>query len=213
MSARGVFITFEGGEGSGKSTQLRRLADRLESAGVPVRTLREPGGTLAGEAIRAILLDPAHTGLTAGAELLLYEASRAQLVAQVIEPALAAGEVVLCDRFFDSTTAYQGYARGLSLAQIDLLNQAATGGLVPNRTLVFDIDPALGIARATAHSTDRLEAEDLDFHRRVREGFLSIAAQDPARVSVLDASGSADDVAARVSAALADVPALRGAVG
>lgn len=213
MSGRGVFITFEGGEGSGKSTQLRLLALSLQVAGVPTRVLREPGGTGAGEAIRAILLDPQHEGLTAAAELLLYQASRAQLVAEVIEPALAAGEVVLCDRFFDSTTAYQGYARRLSLEQVDQLNQVATGGLVPDRTLVFDIDPALGIARATTHSTDRLEAEDLAFHERVRAGFLAIAAADPVRIHVIDAAGSMEDVAARVSAALDDLPALRGAVG
>ncbi len=137
MSGRGVFVTFEGGEGCGKSTQLKLLARRLEAAGVPVRTLREPGGTAVGEAVRAILLDPEHAGLDDTAEILLYEAARAQLVAEVIEPALEAGEVVLCDRFYDSTTAYQGHARGIPLGHVDALNLAATGGLAPDRTIVL----------------------------------------------------------------------------
>ncbi len=175
-TATGTFITFEGGEGTGKSTQIRLLAERLEAAGLTVRALREPGGTVVGEAVRRILLDPDHAELGVSTEILLYEASRAQLVDEVIRPALEAGEVVLCDRFFDSTTAYQGYARGIDLARIDALNAAATGGLVPDRTLVLDIDPAIGIRRATAESADRLEAEDLGFHVRVRDGFLAIAA-------------------------------------
>jgi len=209
MSERGVLITFEGGEGCGKSTQLKLLARRLELAGVPVRSLREPGGTAVGEAVRAILLDPDHSGLDDTAEILLYEAARAQLVAEVIEPALEAGEVVLCDRFYDSTTAYQGHARGIPLAEVAALNTAATGGLEPDRTLVLDIDPALGIERATEHGADRLEGEDLAFHARVRAGFLAIAAEEPERVRVIDADGTPDEVAARVAAELADiVPAL-----
>ena len=208
MSAPGTFITFEGGEGTGKSTQIRLLAERLEAAGVIVRVLREPGGTVVGEAVRRILLDPDHAEMGVSAEILLYEASRAQLVEQVIRPALAAGEVVLCDRFSDSTTAYQGYARGVDLARIAELNRAATGGLVPDRTLVLDIDPAVGITRATAETTDRLESEDLAFHSRVREGFLAIAAEEPARVGVIDASGTAEQVAERVVAALTDLAAL-----
>ncbi len=204
----GTFITFEGGEGTGKSTQIQLLAEKLEAAGLTVRVLREPGGTVVGEAIRRILLDPDHAELGVSAEILLYEASRAQLVDQVIRPALAAGEVVLCDRFYDSTTAYQGYARGIDLARIAELNRAATGGLSPDRTLVLDIDPAVGIARATAQSADRLESEDLAFHRRVRDGFLAIAAEEPARVRVVDATGSAEQVADRVADALQDLPAL-----
>jgi dTMP kinase len=207
-TAPGAFITFEGGEGTGKSTQIRLLAERLEAAGLTVRVLREPGGTVVGEAVRRILLDPDHAELGVSAEILLYEASRAQLVDEVIRPALTAGEVVLCDRFFDSTTAYQGYARGIDLARIDALNEAATGGLVPDRTLVLDIDPAVGVQRATAESTDRLEAESLGFHVRVREGFLAIADQEPGRMRVIDASGSAEQVAERVADALADLPAL-----
>ena len=205
MSDRGLFITFEGGEGGGKSTQLHLLEHRLEAAGRRVRVLREPGGTAVGESVRAILLDPEHTGLDSTAELLLYEASRAQLVAEVIEPALAAGEVVLCDRFFDSTTAYQGYGRDLPLDRIRELNLIATGGLVPDRTIVLDIEPELGLERATTQGADRLEGESHAFHERVREGFLALAEVEPDRVRVVDASGSPEEVAERVRAELADV--------
>lgn len=198
----GIFITFEGGEGSGKSTQVRLLARHLESLGHAVRALREPGGTAVGEAVRRILLDPESAGMDAYAELMLYEAARAQLVAEVIEPALEAGEVVICDRFFDSTTAYQGHARGLDAAHVDQLNRIATGGLVPARTLLLDIDPVLGIERATSETADRLEREDVGFHERVRAGFLAVAEADPERVRLVDASGDVEDVQARVVAAL-----------
>ena len=208
MGGRGVFITFEGGDGSGKSTQLKLLARRLEAAGIPVRTLREPGGTSVGEAVRAILLNPDHSGLDDTAEILLYEAARAQLVAEVIEPALEAGEVVLCDRFFDSTTAYQGYARGIDLSEVAALNRAATGNLKPDRTLLLDIDPQAGLKRATSDGADRLEGEDLGFHDAVRTGFLTIAAEDPQRVRVVDADGTIEEVAERVDAALRDVPVV-----
>ena len=213
MSERGILITLEGGEGSGKSTQLDLLARRLVAAGLPVRVLREPGGTAVGEMVRTVLLDPDQVGLDAIAELLLYEASRAQLVAEVIEPALLGGEIVLCDRFYDSTTAYQGFARELPLDVVRRLNAIATGGLAPDRTLVLDVDPALGIARATKQGADRLEAESLAFHRRVRAGFLSIAAEEPRRVRVIDASGDVGSVAREVAAALADVEPLAGALG
>lgn len=210
---RGAFITFEGGEGSGKSTQLRLLVRRLEAGGLSVRPLREPGGTHVGEAIRGLLLDPANAGLDARAELLLYEAARAQLVAEVIEPALQAGEVVVCDRFFDSTTAYQGFARELPLAEITVLNETATGGLVPDRTIYLDIEPEIGLARATRHAADRLESEDLAFHERVRAGFLAIAAENPSRVRVVDARGTVDEVADLIDAQLADLSSLGEALG
>lgn len=205
---RGVFITFEGGEGCGKSTQQRLLARRLEAAGLTVRMLREPGGTVVGEAVRSVVLDPEHSGLDATTEVLLYEAARAQLVAEVIEPALLAGEVVLCDRFFDSTTAYQGHARGLPLAQIESLNRIATGGLMPDRTLLLDIDAAHGVRRATSHGADRLEAEDTAFHERVRAGFLRVAAENPSRVRVIDADADVEVVAARVADAVRDIVSL-----
>jgi dTMP kinase len=214
VTERGALITFEGGEGSGKSTQIRMLARRLEAAGLTVRILREPGGTEAGEAIREIVLHMHDLGLDARAELLLYEASRAQLVADVIEPALEAGEIVLCDRFFDSSTAYQGHGRGLPAEEVARLNVAATGGLLPDRTLVLDIDPVLGVSRATSHvAADRIEGEDLAFHERVREGFLAIARNEPERVRVLDASGTTEQVADRIEAELVDVPALASALG
>lgn len=210
VGGRGVFVTFEGIEGCGKSTQLKLLARRLESVGAPVRVLREPGGTTAGEAIREILLDPEHSGLEPRAELLLYEASRAQLVAEVIEPALDAGEVVLCDRFYDSTTAYQGFARGLPIGEIEALNHAATGGLVPDLTIVIDMDAAHALERARVQSgqPDRLESEDLAFHERVREGFLRIARMEPERVAVVSGEGPEQEVAERIAATLRGSGAL-----
>lgn len=208
MSNRGVFVTFEGGEGSGKSTQLRIVAHRLAARGLKVRELREPGGTRVGEAVRTVLLDPEHSGLDARAELLLYEAARAQLVAEVIEPALASGEVVLCDRFYDSTTSYQGFGRGLPLDEVTALNAVATGGLVPDATLLFDVDPQLGLERATRLGSDRLENEDLAFHEKVRTGFLDIAAREPLRVTVIDASASIDQISDAAYDALVARPAI-----
>lgn len=198
MVPRGRLITFEGGEGTGKSTQVRLFADALAAAGYRVRLVREPGGTAIGEAIRDILLDAANRELDSRAELLLYEAARAQLVHEVLAPALAAGELVVCDRFFDSTTAYQGHGRDLPVDLIDDLNLFATAGLEPDLTILLDIDPVRGIERATRVATDRLEAEDLAFHQRVRDGFLAVARRHPGRFAVIDASGTVDDVAAAV---------------
>lgn len=204
----GLFITFEGGEGSGKSTQMRLVADRLSAAGKAVRALREPGDTVMGEAVRRILLDSADLHIDPVAELLLFEAARAQLVAEVIRPALDAGEIVLGDRHADSSVAYQGHARGLDVGLVRSLNEAATGGLIPHRTLVFDLDPARSIHRATARGADRIEAEEITFHERVRAGYLAIAAADPERVRVIDASGTIDEVAERTWSALSDLPGL-----
>lgn len=205
---RGVFVTFEGGEGCGKSTQLAILAQTLEKAGAPVLSLREPGGTRVGELVRAALLDPAHTEMAPRAELLLYEASRAQLVAERIMPALETETVVLCDRFYDSTTAYQGYGRGVSLDVIEPLNAIAADGLVPDLTIVLDIDPVVGLERATALGADRLESEERAFHERVRSGFLEIASREPERVVVVDGAGDRSEVATRVRAAAARLPML-----
>lgn len=178
------------------------LADRLERAGLDVLRTREPGGTSIGDRLRGVLLDPAHHGeVEAVAELFMYEAARAQLTGEVIRPALARGAVVVCDRFSDSTTAYQGYGRELDLGDVLEANRLASGGLEPDLTIVLDIDPVLGLARATGQGADRLEREDLEFHRRVRAGYLTIAAIEPARVVVVDASGGADEVAERVWAA------------
>lgn len=205
---RGVFITIEGCEGTGKSTQAARLAAALRDAGLTVLEVREPGGTPLGEAVRALLLDRSNHGLDARAELLLYEAARAELTSRVIMPALASGGAVVCDRYFDSTTAYQGYARELPLDQVIRLNDFAASGLSPDLTIVLDIDPAEGLARATGQGADRLESEDLAFHTRVRDGFLQIAKDHPDRVVVVSAYGTPDEVAERVLEAVRRLPIL-----
>jgi dTMP kinase len=205
VSNTGIFITFEGGEGVGKSTQILLLAWRLEAAGLEVLRLREPGGTRIGEAVRSILLDPAHTELDDISELLLYEAARAQLVSQVIQPALARGVTVLCDRFTDSTLAYQGVARGLGLELVERANRLGSKGLVPQRTIVLTHDAELALVRATEEGADRLEAEGIAFHRRVQEGFEIIAEGDPERVRLVQSREGKDETAAAVFAELADL--------
>lgn len=181
-------------EGCGKSTQLELLKAHLEKKGRAVLSVREPGGTLLGERVRSVLLNGTEEGVDPWAELFLYEACRAQLVAKVIKPALAAGKVVLCDRFFDSTLAYQGFGRGLDAQKIEGLNALATGGLVPDLTFLVDCSEEVGLKRAwarinasTGAREDRFEKEELAFHRRVREGFLAIAKAAP-RVKVVDGS-------------------------
>lgn len=195
-----MFITFEGIDGSGKTTQLRRLAKRYAD---PVIT-KEPGGTPTADRIRAILLD-ASSKLDPLAEVFLFAASRHQHVVEVIKPALEAGRVVLCDRYVDATLAYQGFGRLIDLDRLRALNDWATGGLRPHKTLLFDIDEETGLRRARGRGGDelRFEAEDIRFYRRVREGYLALAAADPQRYIVIDASGSEDDVAQRVSEAFA----------
>ncbi|MFI5370191.1 MAG: dTMP kinase [Candidatus Eisenbacteria bacterium] len=191
----GLFVTFEGGEGSGKSTQVARLAARLRALGHDPVVTREPGGTALAEGIRALLLDPAERpGALSEAFLLL--ASRADLVDRVIRPALLAGRVVLCDRYTDSTLAYQGGGRGLDTVMLASWNRAATGDLVPDLTLLFDLDPALGLERRAraAAATNRLDREALDFHTRVRARYLELAAREPGRFVVIDASLTADDL-------------------
>jgi dTMP kinase len=196
----GLFISLEGGEGSGKTTQLRRLARHLETNGLSVVSTREPGGTLLGETVRALLVRESPDPPDPLAELLLYEADRAHHVATLIRPALQAGHVVLCDRYADATEAYQGWGRSLPLPVIRTASELATGGVWPQRTLLLDLPPELGIRRALARSgtsdgrgEERFEAEDLSFHRRVREGYLSIARAHPERVRVVDASGSPEE--------------------
>lgn len=205
---RGVFITLEGVDGSGKSTQVKTLIASLEAKGYSVLSLREPGGTAISEKIRALLLDPANTEMAPECELMLYEASRAQLVREVIEPALERGEVVVCDRFYDSTHAYQAGARGLDEPMVRTANELGSCGLTPNVTLVLDIDPAEAFARATKSGADRMEAEGLAFQQKVRADYLTIAQAEPGRVRVVDASGTADEVAARVAAALDEASVL-----
>lgn len=202
-SARGTFITLEGVDGSGKSTQASLLVERLRQEGREVVALREPGGTPISEKIRALLLDPENAEMADECELLLYEASRAQLVREVIEPALLRGAIVVCDRFYDSTHAYQHGGRGLSDALVSRANELGCCGLSPDVTLVLDIDPAAALARATAQGADRLEAEGLAFQRRVRKDYLALAKADPTRVRVIDAAGDPELVAGRIDAALA----------
>jgi len=207
----GLFITIEGGEGVGKSTQMDLLAARLRALGLTVVTTREPGGTPTGDRIREILLDPsAH--VTPRAELLLYEASRAQHVSDVIAPALERGDVVVCDRFFDSSTAYQAYGRGLDPAMVRALNLAATAGLVPDVTVVLALDPHAALVRATRGGADRIESASLDFHERVAAGFAAMAADEPDRFRMVDADGEPPAVAERVWDAVAAHPAFLRAV-
>ncbi|MEK6718006.1 MAG: dTMP kinase, partial [candidate division NC10 bacterium] len=190
----GLFVTFEGGEGTGKTTQLKALLAHLRAAGWDAIETRDPGGTPIGKQIRGLLLDPENTRMAAASELFLYEASRAQLVHEVIRPALDAGRIVLCDRFTDSTVAYQGYGRELDLDLIARLNAMATDGVRPDLTFLLDLDPEAGLVRATQRVTqrqerhDRIEEEVLAFHQRVRAGYRAIAAAEPGRVAVLDAA-------------------------
>ena len=205
MGARGIFITLEGADGCGKSTQAALLADALAARGREVVCLREPGGTPISEKVRALLLDPANAEMAPECELLLYEASRAQLVRQVIEPALARGAVVLCDRYYDSTYAYQAGGRGLDDALVRRANELGGCGCAPDRTLVLDLEPSVGYARATAGGADRMEAEGLAFQERVRAAYLRLAEQEPGRVRVVDALGEKGAVTDRLLAACADL--------
>jgi dTMP kinase len=194
---KGVFITFEGLDGCGKSTQMDLLASALRERGYVVLVTREPGGTELGEAIRDMLLDPRNQGMSARAEALLYAAARAHLVHQVIRPALEDGQVVLCDRYFDSSLAYQGHGRGLGTADILGLNVWATECLFPDLTLFLDLDDSIRSTRLAA-IPDRLEAENEDFHQRVAEGFRALLVEHPHRIRRVDAQGSEAVVQERV---------------
>jgi dTMP kinase len=202
---RGTFITFEGIEGSGKSTQIALLAQYLLSKGLRNVLTREPGGTSIGDQIRKILLDPANRLLDPSAELLLYAASRAQHLREIILPALAEGLTVLCDRFSDATLAYQGYGRGIEIAMIRSLDRIVTAGMRPDLTVLFDIEAASGLARARGRNSTRgldqearFENEELAFHERVRQGYLQMASEEPDRMRVVDASGTPEAVQASV---------------
>lgn len=201
---RGRFITFEGGEGCGKSTQIRLLADRLRASGKDILLAREPGGTPLAERIRSLVREEIDDPPNARAETLLFLASRAQLVESVLRPALASGKWVLCDRFADSTFAYQGYGRGFDLAELKRLNGFATGGLVPDRTVLLTVSPDVAARRmrmreaATHTSADRMERAGEDFHKRLNEGFLSLAAAEPDRFSVIESDGTVEEVSERI---------------
>jgi dTMP kinase len=203
MGEPGRLVAFEGVEGAGKSTQLDLLRCELERRGHEVVVTREPGGTPAGERVREVLLDPG-VELHPRAEALLFAAARAELVEQVIRPALERGAVVLCDRYLDSSLAYQGGGRGLGRAPVEEVNRFATGGLLPDLVVLLDLDPADGLARRRG-ARDRIEVEDLAFHRRVRDAFRELAAADPGRFRVVDAAPAAEEVRAAVLDAVADL--------
>ncbi len=193
MSTRGVFISLEGIDGSGKTCVKDIILRQL--AGWEVLNIREPGGTATSEKIRAILLDCQNEGIKPLTEAFLYAAARAQLVEEVIRPALAAGKVIIADRFLDSTIAYQGYGRGLDRQMLTELNRLCTSGLKPDLTLLLDVDPEEGLRRRGGELPDRLEKEGLDFQRRVREGYLQIARAEPERMRVINAGRSLSEVA------------------
>ena len=201
----GTFITFEGIEGSGKSTQIALLANYLSARGIRNVLTREPGGTLIGDQVRKILLDPANRSLDPTAELLLYAASRAQHLREIILPALANGMTVLCDRFSDATLAYQGYGRRLDIEMIRSLDRIVTTGMRPDLTILFDIEATMGIERARGRNNSlgleaeaRFENEELVFHDRVRQGYLKLVVQEPDRIRIVDASGTSEAVQEQV---------------
>lgn len=203
MSSRGLFITVEGIDGCGKSTQARLIAAAFEAAGHDVLRLREPGGVKISEQIREILLDPANVEMGDVCELLLYEAARAQLVHQVIRPALAAGKTVVCDRFYDSTTAYQAFADGLDRNMASQANELAVDGCRPDLTLVFDLPVEDALRRRSGREAeDRLELKGLEFQERVAAGFRAVAVDEPDRVKLIDAGGSIAEVFSGVAAEL-----------
>jgi len=216
----GFFITFEGIEGCGKTTQLRLLSERLQAAGEKVTSTREPGGCPIADQMRAILLDAKNSAITPLAELLLYAAARAQHVQEVIVPALERGEMVLCDRFTDATVAYQGHGRGLDLAVIEQLNRLATGAMQPALTVLIDCPVQVGLSRALARieatsgaREERFELESVRFHERVREGYRALAAAFPERFVVIDGSGDVPRTEKLVTAALRDRIPLRDPAG
>mgnify|MGYP001026478292 CR=1 FL=1 len=195
-----MFITLEGPDGSGKTTQARLLAEWLREQGYDVVLTREPGGTDIGDQIRAVLHDPGNGAMDARTEILLYSASRAQHVAQRIRPALAGGKVVVSDRYADSTLAYQGYGRGLDLETLRRITDFATGGLTPDLTLYLDIPPKEGLDRRQLGGDEwnRLDAEALEFHQRVRSGYLELIKQEPERWIVIDADRPVEEVQAKI---------------
>lgn len=205
---KGRFITFEGVEGSGKTTQISTSAERLRRLGWTVLETREPGGTSVGEQIRDVMLNRGNQQLTALTEVFLVMAARAQHVEEVVRPALAGGAVVLCDRFVDSTLAYQGYGRGLDIRALRRLNRLATAGLTPDMTLVFDVPVTVGLQRRRAHrEVNRLDMESIAFHERVRKGFLQLVREEPRRMKIVKAGGTQEEI----SDAVADLiePLLR----
>jgi len=209
-----MFITIEGIEGSGKTTQIKHIAEFLRKKGHDCVMTREPGGTIIGERIRALLLDPGSKNMDPVTELLLYTADRAQHINALVNPALAAGKTVLCDRYFDATLAYQGYARGVDMELIHRLHQLVLEGLMPDITLLLDLLPEVGLSRAwkqinsgaRSAGETRFEKETLLFHEKVRAGYLALARKDPGRYRVVDASGNEDQVRSEIIRVLSVMP-------
>lgn len=197
MKNKGLFITFEGSEGSGKSTQAKLVYDYLKSRRRQVLFVREPGGVAISEAIREILLDVSSEGMTDECETLLYMAARSQLVHEVIVPALNKGMIVLCDRFLDSTVVYQGYGNGVDVGFIKQVGKFVTRGIVPRLTFIFDLDAREGLARRGEHK-DRIEQRSLAYHNKVRRGYLAVARSEPKRVKIINAAGTREVIFATV---------------
>ncbi len=194
----GKLITFEGIDGSGKSTQIQLLEAEFEKLGISYKTFREPGGTKLSEKIRAILLDKENIELYSNAESLLFAAARAQLTAEQIKPALTKGEFVICDRFTDSTIAYQGYGRGLNINNLELMNTIATDGLIPDITFILDIDPQKATERLKTVNPDRMEAAGIDFFKKIRQGYCQIREQNQSRCIVIDGEKPQKDISKEI---------------
>lgn len=196
-----MFITFEGPEGAGKTTILKIIAEKMQLEGIDLVTTREPGGSKIAEKIREVILDKAHTEMNAKTEALLYAAARSQHFVEKIEPALEAGKTVLCDRFIDSSLTYQGVGRGLGIDAVYDINVFAIGDQMPDCTILFDLDPSIGLARINAHKdreVNRLDVESLSFHQSVREAYLKLADKYPKRIHVIDASKKVEEVVEQV---------------
>lgn len=197
MQKKGYFISSEGPEGAGKTTIMNLLGIKLKEEGYDIVMTREPGGIMISEKIRNIILDNKHTMMDSRTEALLYAAARRQHLVEKVQPAIEAGKIVICDRFIDSSLAYQGYARGLGVDEVLSINKFAIGETMPDKTILFDIEPSVGLARIDAHNNrekNRLDVESLAFHQKVREGYLSLVNQYPMRIQVVDASLSLEEV-------------------
>ncbi|AYC30717.1 dTMP kinase [Paenisporosarcina cavernae] len=201
MNQKGVFITFEGPEGAGKTTVMNELAKEFTAEGMDIVTTREPGGIRIAEKIRAIILDNQHLEMDARTEALLYAAARRQHLVEVIKPALAAGKIVLCDRFVDASLAYQGYARGIGVAEVWAINEFAIADTMPDKTLLFDLNPEVGLSRIANgknRENNRLDKESVAFHEKVREGYHLLVKESPDRFITIDAEKSQDEVKVNV---------------
>ncbi|MGE7112700.1 dTMP kinase [Lysinibacillus sp. NPDC047702] len=202
-----LFITFEGPEGAGKTTVIQKIAERLAQENIDVLATREPGGIEIAEKIRTIILNPAHTAMDERTEALLYAAARSQHYFEKVRPALDAGKMVICDRFIDSSLAYQGYARGIGVDEVLSINEFAIGKKLPDITILFDLDPVIGLARIHAHSereVNRLDVESLAFHQKVREGYLQLVNHYPERIQIVNADQNIERVVEDVWALLFD---------